>query len=394
MNAAPLRLVVDENVPFAADAFGAFGQVRLLPGAAITQAEVERVDALVVRSVTRVGRSLLEGTRVRFVGTATAGTDHVDEAALSALGVAFSAAPGSNAQSVVEYVLAALLAVSTDKAAHRLVGGLRGKTAAVVGCGQVGGRLLPRLRALGMRTLAVDPPLARASASKKAFVELDAALAQADVVTLHTPLAETGPDATHGLIGAAEIEQMLPGAVLVNAARGPVIDGPAVLDALGSGQLGAAVLDVWPHEPAPDPALIRAAAIATPHIAGYSFDGKVEGTAQIVLALARWLGQPDAAWDAESVLGTAPVPLTPPDPSLPEPEYLDLLARQLYAVRADDARFRPLAALETAPRVDAFRRLRKTYPHRRAFERFALAESAVHELYREAVFAGLGVSSG
>ena len=394
MPSTRLRLVVDENVPFAADAFGAFGQVRLLPGAAITRSEMEHADALVVRSVTRVDRALLWGTGVRFVGTATAGTDHVDQTALSELGVAFSAAPGSNAQSVVEYVLAALLAVATSERRGRLAGGLRGKTVAVVGCGQVGGRLLPCLRALGMRALAVDPLLARSGTSGEAFVLLEDALAQADVVTLHTPLADAGPDATRGLIGAAEIAWMPAGAVLVNAARGPVVDGPAVLDALGSGRLGAAVLDVWPQEPAPDPALIRAAVLATPHIAGYSFDGKVDGTAQIVRALARWLGHPDAAWDPETVLGTAPIVLAPPHPSLSETDYLDRLARQLYDVRADDARFRPLASLESKPRVDAFRRLRKTYPQRRAFGRFVLPRASVPEPYREAVFAGLGVSAG
>ena len=394
----PCRILVDENVPFAEAAFGPLGDVRLLPGAAITRAEAEATDALVVRSVTRVDRALLAGTPVRFVGTATAGTDHVDREALESMGVASAAAPGSNAQSVVEYVAAALLAVVVDVAGHRLAGGLRGKTAAVVGCGQVGGRLLPRLRALGMRTLAVDPPLARADgqpgASGEAFVSLSEALQQADLVTLHTPLTDAGPDATRGLLGAREIAQMRPGAVLVNAARGPVMDGPSVLAALESGHLGAAVLDVWPQEPAPAPALVRAAAVATPHIAGYSFDGKIDGTFQIARALAAWLGTPERAWDPESALGGDPVRLDPPDPRLREAAYLDAVARQCYDVRADDARFRPLASLELAPRVDAFRRLRKTYPPRRAFERFMLPEAAVPRLYHGAVFGGLGIGTG
>ena len=393
MAARPLRLVVDENVPSADEAFGPFGSVRLLPGTKITRTELAQAGALVVRSVTRIDRALLAGTPVQFVGTATAGTDHVDEAALKALGVVFASAPGSNAESVVEYVLAALLAVSSNETAHRLARGLRGKTAAVVGCGQVGGRLLPRLRALGMRTLAVDPPLARSGTSPERFVPLADALAGADLVTLHTPLTDAGTDATRGLIGAAELAHMRPGAVLVNAARGPIVDGPAVLAALESGHLGAAVLDVWPQEPAPDPALIRASSLATPHIAGYSLDGKVDGTAQIARALAGWLGKPEMAWNPEAVLGRAPIALAPPDPSLPEGIYLDEIARQCYRLRADDARFRPLADLAPASRADAFRRLRKTYPERRAFKRFLLPRSAVPEGFRAAVFDGLGVSS-
>jgi erythronate-4-phosphate dehydrogenase len=388
----PIRLVVDENIPFAEDAFHALGEVRLLPGASITRETVEEADALVVRSVTCVDRELLGKTPVRFVGTATAGTDHVDQEALADLGVAFASAPGSNAESVVEYVTSALFAAAVDRTDHRLAGSLRGKTAAVVGCGQVGGHLLPRLRALGMRTLAVDPPLARSGDSGESFVPLEEALTQADVVTLHAPLTTGGPDATLGLIDADALAQMQPGAVLVNAARGRIVDGPALFAALQSGHLGAAVLDVWPNEPTPDPSLIRSVLIGTPHIAGYSFDGKVDGTAQIARALADWLGRPEAAWDPEAALGGDPLRLDPPDPRLTETEYLDALARQLYDLRADDARFRPLADLAPGPRAEAFRQLRKAYPQRRAFGRSVIPRAAVPVVYQGAVFGGLGVS--
>src|SRR5690606_35663057 len=214
VRARPLRVLADANVPFADEAFGRYGPVRRLPGRAITRTDAAEADVLVVRSVTPVGAALLAGTPVRFVGTATAGTDHVDEGWLREAGVAFASAPGSNAESVVEYVLAALLAlaaqpgegprgrqvgsVGAGQARRALVAlaaergeGLRGRTLGVVGAGQVGGRLIPRAEALGLRVLASDPPLAEAAGARgaaAAFAPLSQILAEADVVTLHTPL--------------------------------------------------------------------------------------------------------------------------------------------------------------------------------------------------------------
>ncbi len=390
MSVASLHLVVDANIPCAREAFAGFGQVTLLPGEEITPAALAGTDVLLVRSVTRVDEALLGNSPVRFVGSATIGTDHVDRAYLDEAGIPFAHAPGSNAQSVVEYVLAALLAMSVRRGAV-----LREETVGVVGCGHVGGALASRLEALGVRVLRNDPPraaTAEAAGRPHDFVPLATVLAAADVVTLHPPLTRTGPHPTHHLVGASELAAMRPGALLVNASRGAVVDNAALRDALEAGRIGGAVLDVWEREPTPDPGLLRLAAVATPHIAGYSLDGKVAGTAMLHDALAAWLGAP-VTWDAERVLADEAAslpPLAPPDPALPEAAYLDALARQAYDLRADDARMRALLDLPASEHGAAFHRLRRTYPRRFGWARHRIAAEAVPPQFRTAVAEGLG----
>ncbi len=378
----PLRIVCDANIPAAEAAFGALGSVRLLPGRAITQAEVMDADVLLVRSVTQVDAALLSGTSVRFVGTATAGVDHVDPDALARLGVAFASAPGSNATSVVEYVLASLLEVAEATGFD-----LAGATLGVVGAGAVGGRLVPRARARGRVVLVCDPPRADAGHTDHDYRPLADVLDASDIVTLHTPLTEAGRWPTRGLIGAPELARVRPGAILVNAARGPVADGPAVLAARRSEHLGALVLDCWPGEPDPAPALVAVADIATPHIAGYSAEGKWRGTAMLARALHDWLGRDDAPWTAppppEHVIDAARLP-GPADPTA----WLAHVARQAYDVWADDARFR--AAMASPDRAAAFSELRRTYPTRHENAAF-FVHGDVPDGLRRAVTDGLGM---
>lgn len=383
-----LRIVADENIPWVEAAFGRHGTVRLLPGAAVTPEAVRDADVLLVRSVTRVDADLVAGARVRFVGSATIGTDHVDQAALAERGIAFAHAPGSNAGSVVEYVLAALLRLSV-----RHGEALRGRTVGVVGCGAIGERLARRLPAFGARVLRSDPPRAEREGAA-GFVDLDALLAEADVVTLHVPLTADGPHPTRHLLGAGALARMRPDAWLVNAARGAVVDNAALRAALAAGRPGAAVLDVWEGEPVPDAALVEAVALGTPHVAGYSYDGKVAGTRQLYDAFVRHLGVAPQ-WDDAAALAPGPADrlvLTPPPARLDEATWLDALVRPMYDVEADDARFRPLAALPPEARAAAFVRLRKAYPRRRAFERHTLPAAGVPAAYREAVEQGLGVT--
>ena len=391
-----LRLVADANIPAAREAFSAFGEVRLLPGRDIVREDLRQADALLVRSVTRVDAALLEGTPVRFVGTATAGTDHVDAEALRQLGIAFASAPGSNATSVVETVLAALLALAADRGV-----GLAGRTLGVVGVGQVGRRLIPRARALGLEVVASDPPLAASGgAPGVTLVGLAEVLEAADIVTLHTPLSTPQASAhpTAGMIGAEALQAMRPGAWLVNAARGRIVDGAALAEALDARQLGAAVLDVWPNEPVPDPALIDRVALATPHIAGYSFDGKLAGTRQLEAALRAWVEDAPPPWDASAWLAP-PAPLGVDAPAAPrqprdarqQAAWLDALARQAYDVRADDARFRS-ALHDAADRAGAFAALRKDYPVRREMAAFTV-RGAVPDALRDAVRTGLAMQT-
>ena len=393
-----LRIVCDANVPAAAEAFGRFGPVRLVAGREITRDVLQDADVLVVRSVTRVDAALLTGTPVRFVGTATAGVDHVDGAALDRLGVAFASAPGSNATSVVDYVVAALLAVAADRGER-----LAGRTLGIVGAGAVGGRLAPRAQALGMDVLVCDPPRAARGETEYDYAPLADVLAGSDIVSLHTPLTAPGESSwpTRGLIGTAALAAMRAGAWLVNAARGGVVDGPAVLAARRSDRLGALVLDCWPGEPAPDLALVAASDLATPHVAGYSFDGKVAGTAQITAALGDWLASTGAAvpepWSpAEALAEPERLVVVAPPPPVDTPgaraAWLDALARQATDVRTDDARFRERVGAEPDPdcRAAAFADLRRTYPRRRENAAF-FVRGAVPDALRRAVVEGLGM---
>ncbi|MBY0280173.1 4-phosphoerythronate dehydrogenase [Candidatus Binatia bacterium] len=354
-----MRIVADENIPLAREAFGAFGDVVLAPGRKIDRAMLADADVLVVRSVTRVDEALLDGSRVRFVGTATIGTDHVDLAALARRGIAFSAAPGCNARSVAEYVVAALLALEVDLGRE-----LRGATIGVVGVGNVGSRVATLARALGMRVLLCDPPRAEREAGF-AGVSFGVVVRAADVLTFHVPLERGGDHPTRHLLDAEAIEQLRPGAIVFNSSRGGVLDDDALAIACAAGRADA-VLDVWEAEPRPSAAMLGVVRFATPHIAGYSLDGKLAGTRMIAAALAAFLGAP--APPAE----TFHVPVAAP--------FLEVHAsgraavrtavERVYDLRADDARMR--AALADAGGVPeargaAFDRLRRDYPVRREF---------------------------
>ncbi|MEM6326498.1 MAG: 4-phosphoerythronate dehydrogenase [Bacteroidota bacterium] len=393
---APLRLVVDANIPFAHDAFGRYGQVRALSGRDITRETVHDADVLLVRSVTPVDAGLLEGTPVRFIASATAGTDHIRLGDLRERGVTFAHAPGSNAASVVDWTVAALLHLAASRGEA-----LEGRTLAVVGVGEVGGRLVPRAEALGMRVLRCDPPRAEAG-HPGPWHDLADALTEADVLTLHTPLTREGQHTTHHLVGERELGAMREGAWLLNASRGPVVDGTALLRAVAVRRLGAVALDVWEGEPRPTPGLASRVDLGTPHIAGYAFDGKVRGTVMIEQALRAWLqrnGRPlPEAWNPEAALAS-PQPLTvtappPPETSTPEARarWLHALARQAYAITDDDRRFSEAVVAMPDPerRADAFTDLRRTYPVRREWSRYRVEGGVPTPLVR-AVETGLGM---
>jgi erythronate-4-phosphate dehydrogenase len=394
MNSQPriLRILADENIPFVEEAFAPLGTVQSLPGIQITPAAVQHADILLVRSVTRVDAALLRGSPVQFVGSATIGTDHVDQPWLREAGIVFAHAPGSNAGSVVEYVLAALLWLGVRQEQP-----LRGRTVGIVGCGHIGSRLAARLPALGLSVICCDPPLARQAEVRgmlHGFLPLETVLAEADIVTLHVPLTRQGDAPTWHLVEEAALQRMKPGAWLLNTARGAVVSNRALQSVLAAGALAAAVLDVWEGEPGPDPALIRRVQIATPHIAGYSFDGKVAGTRQVYHALLTFLGHP-ADFDFGSVLGPGPddhLRLHPPDAALPETAWLDALVQQMYDLRADDARMRTLLEVPAPAHPELFHRLRRDFPRRRAFSRFRISVADVPAGLRQAVGEGLGVS--
>ncbi|MBD1551698.1 4-phosphoerythronate dehydrogenase PdxB [Pseudomonas typographi] len=355
-----MLIVADENIPLVDEFFGAFGAIRRVPGRQVSRTHLAGADALLVRSITQVDRALLEGTPVRFVGTCTIGTDHLALDYFAQAGIHWASAPGCNARGVVEYVLGSLLVLAEREGAT-----LAGRTYGVVGVGQVGGRLVDALRALGWRVLACDPP--RQAAEGGDFVTLDTLLAECDVVSLHTPLTQVGEYRTRHLLGAARLRGLRPGTWLINAARGPVIDNAALATVLAERPDLRAVLDVWEHEPSIDRALAARCAIATPHIAGHSLDGKQRGTAQVFDAFCQWQGVAPTVklaellpppWLAQVVLDAGC-----------DPEWaMAMLCRAVYDPRRDDADFRRSLHENEAAQRQAFDLLRKQYPYRREVE--------------------------
>ncbi|MHC4916903.1 MAG: 4-phosphoerythronate dehydrogenase, partial [Planctomycetota bacterium] len=238
-----MLIVADNNIPFAAEAFGHLGEVRTVQGRGLAAEGVAGADVLLLRSTVKINAELLGKCSPKFVGTATIGTDHVDEEYLASRGIPFASAPGSNAESVAEYWTSAVLLV-----AARLGWNLRGVTCGVVGVGNVGSRVARRAEALGMRVLKCDPPLARQTGSDE-YRPLEELLAESRIITLHAPLNREGEDATLHMADAGFFAKLPPDAVFLNTARGKVHDTPALLAALESGRLAAAVLDVWEGEP-------------------------------------------------------------------------------------------------------------------------------------------------
>lgn len=374
-------VVVDAKNPFLSEALAPYCTVRTLPTGEITHAALKDADAVVVRSETHVDAGLLDGTRVRFVGTATIGTDHVDTGYLTGHGIGFASAPGSNANSVAEYLVTALLVV-----AGRLGLTLRGLTLGVVGVGNVGSRVVRVGEALGMRVLLNDPPLARKTGDPR-YLPVDA-LMDADVLTLHVPLTTEGMDATYHLWDAHRIDRMKTGSVLVNTSRGGVVDSGALLNSLVRKHLRAAVLDVWEHEPGIDPDLLERVLLGTPHIAGYSFDGKVNAARMMFEALSAHFGL-GLPWPE-------PASLPPPRCSEitvqlagSEEDTLRGILTRCYDIEDDDARLRATAAMNAAERAKEFRRLRSQYPVRREFAATLVQCEAVPQSLR-AILAALG----
>ncbi|NQT91939.1 MAG: 4-phosphoerythronate dehydrogenase, partial [Lentisphaerae bacterium] len=300
-----MKIVCSSSMPFAREAFSSLGDVALLDGRSITNADVRDADALAIRSTTRVDSSLLQGSRVRFVGTATIGTDHLDTALLDAEGIRWCAAPGCNANSVSEYVIAALLHLAATDSSP-----LDARTIAVIGVGNVGSLVVEKARALGMRPLLNDPPRERTKTpvdAETVFASLDDVLPEADIVTLHVPLSFEGPDKTFRMADTRFFDRLKPGAIFINSARGKIMDSSALLASLEKGTISRAVVDTWQHEPALQPDLVDRVHIATPHIAGYSYDGKVAGTVMVYRQLCRFLGV-EPTWRPDDLLPPPAVP--------------------------------------------------------------------------------------
>ena len=359
-----MRIVIDRNIPGVDKTFAQHGDIERVDGRSLDRQQLINADALITRSITRVDARLLEGTSVRFVGTATIGTDHLDTSWLEQKGITWASAPGCNADAAAQYTLAMVWL-----ACERLERNPQDQSVGIIGRGNVGSRLQKLLAVLGLSCVANDPPLADSGTS--GLVSLDEALSQ-DIVCLHVPLTRHGPHSTFRMIGAERLAQMHDSALLVNTARGDVLDGAALLPQLNSGRLHAA-LDVWPGEPQIDPELVKATTVATPHVAGYSDDGKLNGTLMVYQAFCTWLDEPaiTPVDDDREVLGLDLRAVNNPISSALEAACF---------VQRHDGAMRHLTDLAPNERAIIFDSLRREYPIQKGFSR--LANSRPGQQYR------------
>lgn len=283
MSAKRMKIVADENILALDGWFGKKVELVLMPGRDIRAGHVADADALLVRSITRVDQQLLQDSTVRFVGTATSGTDHLDLDWLAQQDITVADAAGANANAVVEYVLAVLAALIRDEALA-----LWQSRVAVVGVGHVGGALIRRLQSLGIKCVACDP--LQQIVDNVDYVGLDEAL-RADVVCLHTPLTREGEHATWHLLDRTRLATLRPETVLINAGRGEVIDNAALLELKQRVPEQKVILDVWENEPSPSLALLHEVTLGTPHIAGYSVEAKLAASRCVLTRLCEHVGR-------------------------------------------------------------------------------------------------------
>lgn len=401
-----MKIVADGNIPFVRECFSSIGEVEAVGGREITREVVADAEALLVRSITAVNEELLSGSKVRFVATATIGFDHIDVDYLRRRNIGFASAPGSNANSAAEYVIAALLEVGQENNVE-----LEGKSIGIIGVGNVGSRVAKKCAALGMELRLNDPPLQRYKShspkgqeergefesallrveqfiGKSEFLPIEE-LFECDFITLHTPLTFEGVDKTHHLADDRFFRSLREGCVLVNASRGGVVDSGALKRGILGGRLVAVVLDVWENEPDIDVELLRMVDIGTPHIAGYSLDGKVAGMIMIYEAACAYFGV-GAEHRIEDFLPEAGVPELRVDPAAGSAqEALMGAVRAVYDIRRDDVRLRGIRECRAGRAGEFFDNLRKEYPVRREFVNTRVVlESACESLSRK--LAGIG----
>jgi len=405
-----MKIVADGNIPFVRECFSSIGEVEVVGGREITREVVADAEALLVRSITAVNEGLLSGSKVRFVATATIGFDHIDVEYLRRRDIGFASAPGSNANSAAEYVIAALLEVGQENNVE-----LEDKSIGIIGVGNVGSRVAKKCAALGMDVRLNDPPLQRYKnhspkgqeehgESESALLRVEQFIGKSeflpieelfgcDFITLHTPLTFEGVNKTHHLADDRFFRSLREGCVFVNASRGGVVDSGALKRGIIGGRLGAVVLDVWENEPDIDVELLKMVDIGTPHIAGYSLDGKIAGMIMIYEAACAYLGV-GAEYGIEAFLPEAGVPELRVDPAADsEQGALMGAVRAVYDIRRDDARLREIRECRAGEVGEFFDNLRKEYPVRREFVNTRVVmESACESLSRK--LAGIGFTVG
>lgn len=279
-----MKVVIDHKIPYIQDAIGKIAdEVVFLPGDAFTRETVKDADALIVRTRTHCNKELLEGSQVKFIATATIGYDHIDVDYCREAGITWTNCPGCNAGSVEQYIHSVLLLLQREKGLE-----LEKSTIGIVGVGHVGSRVKRMAEEWGMKVLLNDPP--RADRGEEGFVDLETIARECDVITFHTPLNRGGKYATYHLVDEDFLFSLERTPYFINASRGEVVDTASLLAALAAGKVKDAIIDTWEYEPNISRELLEVAFLATPHIAGYSADGKANATRMSLEALCRHFG--------------------------------------------------------------------------------------------------------
>lgn len=305
MGYSDMNIVIDRNIPFIATPLAGIGRVTALPGAEITPEVIEDTDILITRTRTRCDASLLDRSRCRFIGTATIGTDHIDIPYCTARGITVANAPGCNAPAVAQWVLAAIASWLKPGESFRDV------SLGVIGAGNVGSILIRWAKSLGIKILVNDPPLQEREPEAHAYSSLSEIARECNVITVHTPLTCQGTHPTLHLIDTDLVGLMERKPLVLNAARGPVTDTWALIRGLEDGRISAVGIDCWESEPAIDSRLLDMAFVATPHIAGYSRQGKIRASQMVLDALGHYLGSDTPLRADAPLIGAVPETITP-----------------------------------------------------------------------------------
>lgn len=353
-----MKIIIDDKIPYIKGALEPFAEVIYLSGSKTTAEVVKNADALITRTRTICNKKILEGSKVKFIATATIGFDHIDTDYCKSAGIEWTNAPGCNAESVNQYISSALCSYSIRKKFD-----LKDKTIGIVGVGQVGSRIAKTCEKLGMKVLLNDPPRKRKEGPLD-FVSLKTIQEKADIITFHVPLNQKGEDATYHLVNENFLQNLKKDPLIINSCRGDVFDSEAVYNAIEAGDISGLIIDCWENEPKLDLDLLNHSDYGTPHIAGYSKDGKANGTKMSVQAVSRFFNLGIDDWKPTGV-------------ELPENTIIELDGNQrreypilaeailsTYDIESDDD------ALRDAPHI--FEQLRGDYPVRREFGSYSV----------------------
>jgi erythronate-4-phosphate dehydrogenase len=372
-------IAVDEDLPYWEASLSQLGSIRPFQGRSLKPADLVGVDALVVRTITPVNSSLLDGTSVQVVAAASAGIDHVDRPFLKSRGIHFAYAAGSNANSVSEYILTAL-----HVAASRKGWDLKRKSLAIIGVGHVGSRVARKAQALGMNVLLCDPPLYDLTGDRCYQPMHD--ILGADILTFHVPLTTSRPYPTRHMLDRKILNRLSPAQFIINSSRGEVFDSRELKAALQDKRISGAVLDVWEEEPQVDYSLLKLLEIGTPHIAGTSLDAKIRATDMVRQELSRFFGisttpLPDSVYPVARVLH--------PDPRFEGQEAVTSVLLQAFEILGKDEKLRALGPLSAEQAAAGFDLLRVEKPLRLEFRHFTI-ELSTAQANLEPVFRALG----